>query len=225
MQAWSTCRGHLEETKLHWFHASGPPREALFPPLGAKPKPPLPLPSGPLGDLIGSTTISRDSELLELISGFGAYFGSYNSLFPGDGAGAILLGFSDREEVDDNGRDESPFLPPAPAPPPLPRDRFGVADREPGGVSAGEEAPDPALVVDADPNNSNRLSSYLRCFSSLSLTASARCSSTVGFFSSASSEDASPFTSSGATGGAFLDSNRGGGLKSAFGTTPRVSRK
>jgi hypothetical protein len=93
--------------------------------------------------------------------------------------------------VEEIGRVGSFFLPPLP-----PRERFGVADREPGGVSPGEEVVDPAAFVLVDPNSSNRLSSYLRCFSSRSFTASALCSSMVGFFfSSASSEDTSPFAS------------------------------
>jgi hypothetical protein len=102
-----------------------------------------------------------------------------------------------------------------------------VADRDPGGVSPGEEVPDPAalLVVVVDPNSSSRLSSYLRCFSSRSFATRALCSSIVGFFSSASSEEASPFKSLAAGVGGFLESNLGGGLKSAFGTMPRASRK
>lgn len=43
----------------------------FFPPLGANPKPPRPLPSGPRGDLIGSIMFSRDSDLLYIVSGLG----------------------------------------------------------------------------------------------------------------------------------------------------------
>jgi hypothetical protein len=137
------------------------------------------------------------------------------------GEGARLLGFRDSEEVEEIGRVASAFLPPLP-----PRARFGVADREPGGVSPGEEVADPAGLVVVEPNSSSRLSSYLRCFSSRSFTARALCSSMVGlFFSSASSEDTSPLASLDAWVAVFLESNIGGGLKSALGTIPRVSRK
>lgn len=156
--------------------------------------------------------------------------------------GPILLGFKESEDVEDKARDDSVAFLPTPLPP---RARFGVADRDPGGVSPGDKVPDPAFVVviaaaaavgevvvvlvaavvRVAPNNSSRLSSYLRCFSSRSLAARALCSSIVGFFfSSPSSEETSPLASSDTGTGAFLDSNIGGGLKSAFGT-PRVSRK
>lgn len=168
-------------------------------------------------------------------------FGSNSSFFPPtDEEGAILLGFRDKDDdVDETGREDS-FLRP---PPPRPRERFGVAEREPGGVSMGDEVPEPSLVeilvvavvvavvvVVADPNNSKRRSSYLRCFSPRSRAAMARCSSTVGFFffltpsSSSSSEEARPFVFG--AGGPFRESRRGGGLKSAaLGMMPRVSRK
>lgn len=142
--------------------------------------------------------------------------GSNNSLFAGEGA--RLLGFKAREDVEDNGRESGNFLPP------LPRARLGVADLEPGGVSPGDGLPEAVFVV-VDPNSSNRLSSYLRCFSSRSFTARALCSSMVGFVSSASSEDKSPFTPSDVGTGVFLESKIGGGLKLASAFTPRVSRK
>jgi hypothetical protein len=96
--------------------------------------------------------------------------------------------------------------------PPRPRLRFGVADREPGGVGVvfpGVVDPElPLLVfrlefvtalvaafpVPAVPNSSCRRSSYLRCFSSRSLAACALRSSAVNVFleaSSSSDEDAS----------------------------------
>lgn len=160
-------------------------------------------------------------------------------------AGGIELGLRESKEADESGRCSDflaipiPNPPPAPpAPPaPFPRERLGVADLDPGGVSVGEEVPDPALgvvvvlVVVDEPNSSKRLSSYLRCFSSRSLAARALCSSMVSCFflfplrSSPSSEETSPPLRLVAVRGPSLDSSLGGGLKSPFGTMPRVSRK
>ena len=53
------------------------------------------------------------------------------------------LGRSDSEDADDDtGLDGSVFL----LPPLPPRPRLGVADREPGGVSVGDEVTEPDLT-------------------------------------------------------------------------------
>lgn len=163
-----------------------------FPPLDAKPNPPLP--SGPFGILIGcaSFSIGFSFSILDPFSilckntfpGFDAYEASNNSLPP---------------SLDERCCEPPLSLPVRPLPL-LPLPRFGVTDLECGGVRLdGVDPPDlpppdvlVSLPVFCGPNSSSLLSSYLFCFSSRWRMACACLSARVNFFVSAfSSSDSS----------------------------------